>query len=72
MYQQSVLGKNKKTITIFHLEYIIFRAVKNCCILHGSFIVMDCSPENKQVKSSKIILNSLSFQVRKQFVLIQG
>ena len=35
-----VLSNKKKTITSFHLKIIIFKAVKNCSILHGRDFVM--------------------------------
>ena len=35
-----VLSKNKKNITIFHLQIIIFTVVKYCSILHGRVCVM--------------------------------
>ena len=35
-----VLSKNKKIITIFHLQIIFFTAVQNCSILHGHVCVM--------------------------------
>ena len=41
MYPRSIFcAKNKKNITIFHLKIIIFRAVKNHCVLHGRVFVM--------------------------------
>ena len=40
MYPQSVLSKNKKTISVFHLKIIISTAVKNHSIVHGRVFVM--------------------------------
>ena len=37
----NVLSKNKKNITIFHKENIIFTAFKILCIMHGHVCVMD-------------------------------
>ena len=41
MYPRSMfLSKNKKNITLFHLKFIIFKAVKNLSILHGRVFVL--------------------------------
>ena len=41
MYPQIyVLRNNKKNITIFHLEIIIFTAIKNRSLLHGLVCIM--------------------------------
>ena len=41
MFPQSMLSKNKKNITFFHLKIIIFKAVKNCNILNRRVFVLN-------------------------------
>ena len=54
MYPRSVLNKNKKNITNFHLKITIFLAVKNHSILHRQDIVMRLKSSHDHLQTDTI------------------